>query len=126
MPVLATSPLMADTAAEPICVPTGPDHAAFSTRPKTTMLTAVAIFGGIAATVLTAVGVTSAHRRPFGVRRYDRSYFSTAYRYRSDLPTFGADRTSRPPVRQTAERNQRAYQRSHVQPGSASAYGRRR
>lgn len=62
---------------------------------------------------------------PFGARRYDRSYFSDAYRYRSDLPTFGADQTPRAPARRSADRDQRAYSRSQAQPGRALGYGRR-
>ena len=61
--------------------------------------------------------------KPFGERRYDRSYFSGAYRYRSNLPTFGADRAARAPVRRFANQDGHAYFRSQAHPGRASGDG---
>ena len=69
------------------------------------------------------------HKRPtppFGERRYDRRYYSDAYRYRSDLPSFGADQTTRAAARRAAGPYRRAYFRSQIHPGRAMDYERRR
>ncbi|MDJ0886032.1 MAG: DUF4124 domain-containing protein [Desulfobacterales bacterium] len=64
--------------------------------------------------------------KPFGARRYDHSYFSGAYRYRSNLPTFGADRAARAPVRRFANQDGHAYSKSQAHPDRASGDGPRR
>ncbi len=61
----------------------------------------------------------------FGTRRYDRSYYGGSYRYRSDLPSFGAHQSMRAPASRAANRDPRAYARSQARPDGPPGYGQR-